>query len=84
MQRRLFNCKCDLLHVFRFCFSLSVFQKAVLDLLTDIRNEVRRVGRTELSSSVTSVKVETMESMEEFQRQEELLFDEEAFNALVR
>ncbi|KAL7382570.1 hypothetical protein ABVT39_024430 [Epinephelus coioides] len=61
-----------------------MYQRRVLNLLIDIRSEVRRIGQGEMaSSSAPSARVETMDTMEDFQRQEQRLTDEEAFNALV-
>ncbi|KAL7389026.1 hypothetical protein ABVT39_025044 [Epinephelus coioides] len=67
-----------------FPLPTGVYQRRVLNLLIDVRSEVRRIGQGEMaSSSAPSARVETMDTMEDFQRQEQRLTDEEAFNALV-
>ena len=61
-----------------------MYQRRVLSLLIDIRSEVRRLGQGLVaSSSAPSARVETMDSLEDFQREEQRLTDQEAFNALV-
>ncbi|KAJ8384189.1 hypothetical protein AAFF_G00208070 [Aldrovandia affinis] len=59
----------------------AVFQKKILTILVDIREEVRRIARAEPASSASHV--ERLETVDDFQREEQRLSDSEAFNALV-
>ena len=49
--------------------------------MLDIRNEMRRIRSSEPTTSTS--RVETIESMEDFHREENRLSDDEAFNTLV-
>ncbi|KAJ8371745.1 hypothetical protein AAFF_G00302520 [Aldrovandia affinis] len=59
----------------------QAFQKKILTILVDIREEVRRIARAEPASSASHV--ERLETVDDFQREEQRLSDSEAFNALV-
>lgn len=62
-------------------FFLSVFQKKLLAIVLEIREDVRRIRRAEPVSSAS--RVERMEDMDDFNREEERLSDAQAFNTLV-
>ncbi len=67
-----------------FLSILSEFQKRVLFLLTDIRNELRQQNRqttTEIEEFTAELK--KLANMEEFEEMEESLKDEEKRNSLV-
>lgn len=56
-----------------------------MSLLLDIRSEVRRLGQGAAGpSSAPSARLDTIDSMEEFDGQEQRLAEPEAFNALVK
>lgn len=62
-----------------------MYQRRVLTLLLDIRSEVRRLAQgTPGTASAPSARLDTINNMEEFDRQEQRLTDPEAFNALVK
>ncbi|KAF1377970.1 hypothetical protein PFLUV_G00206340, partial [Perca fluviatilis] len=61
--------------------SKNEFQKKVLTKLVDIHMEVRRLGKSE--PPLSSAHIELLETMEEFDRQEERLKDKQAFESLV-
>lgn len=60
------------------CLFISVFQKKVLSLLVDIRH---RLKETQPASS--AVHIERMDTMEDFELQEQSLSDAQAFDTLV-
>lgn len=55
-----------------------MYQKKVLNLLVDLRNQLKQ---TQPGSS--AIHIERMETMEDFEREEQRLCDKQAFNALV-
>ncbi|KAF4098008.1 hypothetical protein G5714_022016 [Onychostoma macrolepis] len=59
----------------------SLFQKKVLSKLVDIHMEVRRLGRSE--PPLSSAHIEQLETMEDFEREEECLKDKQAFESLA-
>ncbi|KAI7806095.1 uncharacterized protein LOC130559005 isoform X2 [Triplophysa rosa] len=65
----------------RFPMAMEKFQKKVLTKLVDIHMEVRRLGRSE--PPLSSAHIEQLETMEEFEREEERLKDKQAFESLV-
>ncbi|XP_056601259.1 serine/threonine-protein kinase fray2-like isoform X3 [Triplophysa dalaica] len=65
----------------RFPMAMAKFQKKVLTKLVDIHMEVRRMGRSE--PPLSSAHIEQLETMEEFEREEERLKDKQAFESLV-
>lgn len=60
------------------CLFISVFQKRFLNLLVDIRN---RLKETQPASS--AVHIERIDTMEEFELQEQRLSDAQTFDTLV-
>ncbi len=62
-------------------FLIGEFQKKVLSKLVDIHMEVRRLGRSE--PPLSSAHIEQLETMEDFEREEERLKDKQAFESLV-
>lgn len=60
------------------CLFISVFQKRVLNLQVDIRN---RLKETQPASS--AVHIERIDTMEEFELQEQRLSDAQTFDTLV-
>ncbi|XP_049335990.1 uncharacterized protein LOC103026496 isoform X1 [Astyanax mexicanus] len=64
-----------------YCGCCDKFQKKVLAKLVDIHLEVRRVGRSE--PTLSSANIKQLETMEEFEREEECLKDKPTFESLV-
>ena len=65
-------------------FSFSVYQKKSLAILLEIRNEVRRIARAEMSSAnSTASRVERIKNMDDFEREEQRIGDVQAYNTLV-
>ncbi|KAL1268440.1 hypothetical protein QQF64_033803, partial [Cirrhinus molitorella] len=60
---------------------MAKFQKKVLSKLIDIHTEVRRLGRSEPPRS--SAHIVQLETMEDFEREEERLKDKQAFESVV-
>lgn len=58
--------------------SLSVYQKKVLNLLVDLRNQLKQVQPASSDGNI-----EKMETMEDFEREEQRLSDQQVFDALV-
>ncbi|KAF4109299.1 uncharacterized protein LOC131546498 isoform X2 [Onychostoma macrolepis] len=65
----------------RFPMDMAKFQRKVLSKLVDIHMEVRRLGRSE--PPLSSAHIEQLETMEDFEREEERLKDKQAFDSLV-
>ncbi|KAK2905449.1 hypothetical protein Q8A67_007248 [Cirrhinus molitorella] len=64
-----------------FPMDMAKFQKKVLSKLIDIHTEVRRLGRSEPPRS--SAHIVQLETMEDFEREEERLKDKQAFESLA-
>lgn len=62
----------------QICTFMSVLPKKVLGLLLDICNLCKRV-----QTDCSAARIEKMETMEEFEREEGHLHDKEAFDALI-